>query len=384
MKSFLPNDIKDQNRKIIFDILVQEPELAKVDVTERTTMSFVTVSKIIDYFEEIGIVQKSGGIQEDNGKLGRKRVMYRFNPNSYSTIGVQIVGGVCSAVLLNLYGQVIASYDVDRRVTFSYEDLSGLLVEIADYFTGLTSQMDSVIVGVGIGLDAAIHKRNKTLRMRTVDNQEEDYDYEEILGQVEQEIQLPIILENDVNASTIAEFRCLDKAGEGPDDLLQITLGEGIGAGLILNKKLHRGHNSGVGEMEYTCFDVDYQKSPSQVGWLESRLGLDYLKKTYHYSVSNPHEMGEKERTDSIDYISRYLGMAVSNIVSLLDITYVILSGKTITALSDGILAKTREYINQYTGWELELVVSSREDATAVGAAILELEIELGKIISGC
>lgn len=53
MKSFLPNDIKDENRKIVFDILLQYPELAKVEITEKTAMSFVTVSKIVTFLNRL-------------------------------------------------------------------------------------------------------------------------------------------------------------------------------------------------------------------------------------------------------------------------------------------------------------------------------------------
>lgn len=51
---FLPNDIKDENRKIIFDILMQNPELAKVEIAEKTAMSFVTVSKIVNFLKKSG------------------------------------------------------------------------------------------------------------------------------------------------------------------------------------------------------------------------------------------------------------------------------------------------------------------------------------------
>lgn len=92
LKSFLPNDIKDENRKIIFEILLQNPELAKVEITEKTTMSFVTVSKIVTFFEQIGILTTSGESRDGSGGLGRKRSVYRFNENSYVTIGIQIIG----------------------------------------------------------------------------------------------------------------------------------------------------------------------------------------------------------------------------------------------------------------------------------------------------
>lgn len=383
MKSFLPNDIKDQNRKIIFDILLQEPELAKVEVTERTTMSFVTVSKIMDFFNQIGIVSINGESREGSGGLGRKRVMYNFNPNSYVTIGIQIIGSKVSAVLVNLYSQAIATYDTNSKVTFYEEYLWETIENILQHFRKIAIQFGSTIVGIGIGVDGAIHERNKTIRMRTGSDKEEDYFYEKILEELECRTGLPIILENDVNASTIAEFSYLDREGEGPEDLLQIALGEGVGAGLILNKKLHRGHHAGVGELEYMCFDMEYVRTPSSVGWLENKLKLEYLEETYHYSVKNPLSMKQTEKEESVDYVSKYLALAITNIVSLLDIQAVILSGKTISLFPIEILEQTKEYIRKYTGWELDITVSAKSDLTAVGAAILALQGEMTKVIAG-
>lgn len=383
MKSFLPNDIKDQNRKIIFDILLQEPELAKVEITERTTMSFVTVSKIVDFFEQIGIVSISGESKEGSGGLGRKRVLYNFNPNSYVTIGIQIIGNKVLAVLVNLYSQVIATYDTNSKVNFYEDQVSETIEKIAIHFKETAKQMNSNIVGIGIGVDGAINERTKTIRMRITKDKEEDYSYEEIIEKAEQQTGLPIVLENDVNASTIAEFSYLDRGGEGPEDLLQIALGEGIGAGLILDKKLHRGHNAGVGELEYMCFDTEYTRTPSAIGWLENKLNLEYLEETYQYSAETSSLMTKEDREESIEYISKYLALAITNIVSLLDIQAVILSGKTISVFPKEILAKTKDYIRKYTGWELDMTVSDKKDLTAVGAGILTLQSEMTKVIAG-
>lgn len=382
MKSFLPNDIKDQNRKVIFEILLQEPELAKVELTERTTMSFVTVSKIVEHFEEIGIVTKSGESREGSGGLGRKRVVYHFNPNSYTTIGVQIIGKRASAVLINLYGKVVASYATNKKVAFAADELLKLLNEITAYFQPMAERMNSTIVGVGIGIDGAINMRKGTIRMKADGNREVDFAFEPIRDELHEALNLPVYFENDVNAATIAEFNILGRENESIENLLHIAAGEGIGAGLIIDKKLHRGNNAGVGEMEYMCFDTEYVKSPSEVGWLESRIGLDYLAEAFHYSIDAPGTMDLEERKAGIDYVAKHLGLAISNVVSLLDITYVILSGETISAFPQEIKEKTKEYINRFTGWELELVVSNRQDSTAVGAALLMLEKEMGKIIS--
>ncbi|MDF2543119.1 MAG: sugar kinase [Herbinix sp.] len=384
MKSFLPNDIKDQNRKIIFDIFLQEPNLAKIEVSERTTMSSVTVNKIVDFFEEIGIVTANGESREGSGGLGRKRIIYSFNPNSYLTIGIQLIGNKVAATLVNLYSEVIDTCEIDGVVQFYSNDFAELLQKIVERFQKKIQNQKSKIIGLGIGVDGAIHIHRKTIRMRTLDNQkEEDYSYDTILDKISEKIMLPIVLENDVNASTIAEFSYLDRSGDGPCDMLQIALGEGIGAGLILNKKLHRGFSNSIGELEYMCFDEEYVHNPSSVGWLESKISLGYLEKEYQFNPKQIEVLTCDQKKRCVDYISKYLALAIVNTISLLDIHNITLTGKTVIAMPDEIIETTKQYINQYTGWNLTIRAGLQDKATAVGAAILAFRSEMTKVIAG-
>lgn len=381
MKAFLPNDIKDQNRKIIFDILLQEPQLARVEISERTTMSLVTVSKIIEHFEQIGLVKANGESREGSGGMGRKRVLYSFNPDSFMTIGIQIIGEKISAVLLNLYSEVVDQYEAPAEASFFEEEIKDIICDAVEALQKKAKKMQAHIIGMGVAVDGAINENKKTIRLRSSRNEEQDFLYEEILCSLKQYTDLPIILENDVNASAVAEFGYLDRSGQGPHDLLFISLGEGVGAGLVLDKKLHRGHNAGVGELEYMCFDTEYKSTPSSVGWLENKLSLDTLMEKFDYDYCFPERMSEQAKTESIDYIGKYIGLAISNIVGLLDMRTVILSGKTITAFPVDILEKVKEYVQNYIGWRLEMSVSAQVDSTAIGAAIISMERNLQKFL---
>lgn len=150
---------------------------------------------------------------------------------------------------MNLHSEVISSYSIETNFPFYSEEFFMTFVDIINIMKNSAKEKKATIVGVGVGVDGAINNRRKTIRRKTAENKEEDYPYEEIIQRLEDEIDLPIILENDVNASTIAEFSKLDRFGEGPNDLVQITLGEGIGAGIIIDKKLHKGYNASAGEL---------------------------------------------------------------------------------------------------------------------------------------
>ncbi|WP_274362041.1 ROK family protein [Paenibacillus thermotolerans] len=375
MKSFLPNNIKDENRKIIFDIVMQHPELAKVEITEKTAMSFVTVSKIVSFFESIGLLIATGESREGSGGLGRKRTVYRFNENSYAAIGIQTIGKKMTALLVNLHGNIIDSHSIDTPIPFYSDEFAAAFEEIVARMRNKALETGTAILGAGIGVDGAINIRKKMIRIKTQDHQEQDYDYEPIVEQLRNRVNLPILLENDVNASILAEFRSLENAGEAPNDLVLIAAGDGIGAGIILGKELHRGMNASAGELEYMCFDPEFKKSPSSVGWLESTLGLETLLKTYDLS-------SEREREACADFVSRRLAMVIASIISLLDIHRIVISGKTAALFPEQILSGTRAYVEQYTELTPVITVSDSAYSTAIGAATLILQQEMLRVLS--
>lgn len=375
MKSFLPNDIKDENRKIVYEILLQHPELAKVEITELTAMSFVTVSKIVNFFEEIGLLTATGESREGSGGLGRKRTVYRFNENRYVTAGVQMIGRTITALLVNLQGRITAEYSIETEVPFYGEAFTSIFEDIMSRMKDKAKDIGGQILGIGIGVDGAINVRKKTIRMRTQNDEEQDYPYESIVERLKERVDMPILLENDVNASTLAEFRKLEDAGEGAEDLVHIAVGDGIGAGIILSKELRRGWNASAGELEYMCFDTEFRKSPSSVGWLESRLGMEKLMKMYDLRI-------EKQREACISYVAKHLALAITNIISLLDIGEVIVSGKTISLFPERVLSGIRYYVEQYSDWVPTIRVSEFKHSTAVGVALLAMQQEMMKVIT--
>lgn len=375
MKSYLPNNIKDENRKIIFDILLQNPELAKVEITEKTAMSFVTVSKIVSFFDEIGLLTPTGESREGSGGLGRKRTVYRFNENSYVTIGIQTIGRQTTALLVNLYGKIIDSYDIDKPIPFYSDEFASMFEDIVERMRSKAKEIGGVILGVGIGVDGAINTRKKMIRIRTQGGQEQDYHYEPIIENLTSRVNIPVLLENDVNASILAEFRNLENSEEAPNDLVHISVGNGVGAGIILNKELHRGFNASAGELEYMCFDMEYRKSPSSVGWLENKLSIETLLDKYDLS-------SEQEREACADFVSRHLALVITNIVSILDINRFIISGKTISLLPDLVLGRIGTYVGHYTGWTPTITISDSVNSTAIGVAILILQQEMIHVLS--
>lgn len=375
MRSYLPNDIKDENRKIIFEILLQNPEIAKVEITEKTTMSFVTVSKIVDFFHEIGLVTLSGESRDGSGGLGRKRTVYRLNENSFVTVGIQLIERKVAVVLVNLTGEIVDSFSVETNLPFHSEDFVHYFEDIIKKMKKKADEFKGTIIGVGLAIDGAINIRKRTVRMCVDEGVEKDFNYEEVIDKLENRVGLPVSLENDVNAATVAELKTLNSGDDGVKNLVNISVGEGIGAGIIINNELYRGMNASAGELEYMCFDENYQKTPSSIGWLEGKVKYSRLKNTYNLNTNQGIEV-------CIDYLSKKLALSIINIISILDIDHFILSGKSVSVFSDRLLENVKSRIEQYVDWAPTISISLVQNSSAIGAAILSLQNEMNEVLS--
>lgn len=375
MRSYLPNDIKDENRKIIFEILLQNPEIAKVEITEKTTMSFVTVSKIVDFFHEIGLVTLSGESRDGSGGLGRKRTVYRLNENSFVTVGIQLIERKVAVVLVNLTGEIVDSFSVETNLPFHSEDFVHYFEDIIKKMKKKADEFKGTIIGVGLAIDGAINIRKRTVRMCVDEGVEKDFNYEKVIEKLESRVGLPVSLENDVNAATVAELKTLNSGDDGVKNLVNISVGEGIGAGIIINNELYRGMNASAGELEYMCFDENYQKTPSSIGWLEGKVKYSRLKNTYNLNTNQGIEV-------CIDYLSKKLALSIINIISILDIDHFILSGKSVSVFSDRLLENVKSRIEQYVDWAPTISISLVQNSSAIGAAILSLQNEMNEVLS--
>ena len=138
--------------------------------------------------------------------------------------GTKIAGGV-----VDPNGTIVE----ELRVESPAEDTEAIEDAIAGLVNELSSRHD--ITGVGVGAAGYIDKDRSTvlfspnLAWRSLD----------LKAELVERIDLPIVIENDANAAAWGEFQY--GAGEDVDDLLLLTVGTGVGGGIVLDGKLHRG-----------------------------------------------------------------------------------------------------------------------------------------------
>ena len=170
------------------------------------------------------------------------------------------------------------------------------------------------------------------------------WDNVEIVKQIEAHYKVPVHLQNDANACAVAEWKF--GAGKGAENMIFMTFGTGLGAGLILNGKLYSGTNDNAGELGHIRLEkygpVGYGKAGSfegfcsggglaQLGYMKALIKAQsgeypkYFKKGMTASdvtaktIADAAEAGDETAREVYRICGEYLGKGLSIIIDLLN-----------------------------------------------------------------
>jgi len=215
---------------------------------------------------------------------------------------------------------------------------------------------------------------------------------------IQNKFQLPTILTNDANAAAIGEM--MYGAAQGMKDFIMITLGTGVGSGIVANGSLIYGHDGFAGELGHTITIPNgrYHEGTGKKGSLESYASATGVKLTAIEMLEKSKEdsllrkvpkdkldsrsvydaaiQGDKLAREIFDFTGSVLGMALANFVMFSSPEAIILFGG-LTKAGDLILKPTREHMEgnliQIFQNKVKILVShlKESDAAILGASAL-------------
>jgi glucokinase len=151
------------------------------------------------------------------------------------TIGVDIGGTKIAAGVVDEEGSILETCKVPTPGT-----PEGVIDAIGDAARMVSTGHQAEAVGIGAA--GYVDEKRATVLFAPNIN----WRHEALKDKVEQRVDLPVVVENDANAAAWGEFRF--GAGQGHEDVICITLGTGLGGGIIIGNKLRRGRFGVAGE----------------------------------------------------------------------------------------------------------------------------------------
>jgi glucokinase-like ROK family protein len=238
--------IRRLNSSAVLDLIREQSPIAQSQISRQLNISLPTVQRIVEDLIEEDLVRWSGDLQASGG---RPRRMLEFNHNGYAVIGLDLGGTKLFGTISDLGGQIQA----ERYMAWQENSPEACLDQVKDLIDDLLSSPrpdDQKVLGIGIGAPGITYFEEGVVAWAPSLGWR-DLPLKELLNQ---RFHLPVIVENDVNLAAMGEYSF--GAGRGTTSMVCITVGTGIGAGIVFDRKIYRGHNHSAGEIGYLPTDI--------------------------------------------------------------------------------------------------------------------------------
>ncbi|CAI3556289.1 MAG: ROK family transcriptional regulator [Clostridium neonatale] len=368
--------IKETNRKKIIKLLLEKDEITKLDISRELDISITTVSTNISELKKIGIVEDVRSLESTGG---RKAMAIKLNENCQYGLGIALTPRHVKLSLINLRSEDVELLRI-RHDNNSIEDI----INIVSYNIQSLLEKNNVkadqLLGIGISIPGTVDTQNGIIKncylLNIKDfNIKEKFEY----------LNVPIYVDNEANLSAYYEY--LNKK-DIVDNLLYVSITDGLGLGIIINGRIYRGSNNSSGEMGHMKINLDGKECKCGAkGCLEAYASKNAILDEYNDKAkSKISDIEEFEKLcDSLDeialdvlkeYIS-ILGVGISNLTMILDPNSIVIGGE-INNLIDRNLNYLKETIykdNLFTNEnDCKVEITKFKESYLLGAARLPIE----------
>lgn len=301
--------------------------LTQVELAGSTGLSAATVSNIVKELASSGLLHTT-----PSTRSGRRAQYVTLAHALGLVVGVHFstrhlrvaISDVAHAVLAENHMPLAKDHRADNEL-----DRTALL--IADMLERVDSGMSEVLA-VGIAIPAPLKRRTGTIARSGILR---GWDAISVAEVMQRRLNRPVFIDNAANLSALAELRM--GAARGKENAVFLDIGDGIGAGLILNGRVLRGHNGSAGEFGHT---IIRENGPlcrcGNRGCLEAIAGgsaiLENLKPSRGSLKLNDLVVramaGDDACIRAIADAGKHIGIAAANLCNLLDPERLVIGGE--------------------------------------------------------
>lgn len=360
----LPEHARRHNRSLVLQTLFHQGPLSRADLARGTGLTRVTVSDLVGDLLAEELVEELGFRPES--RIGKPATLVGLRADAVHILGIDLSDEVNAiGALLDMTGAVLHRRSLPLRGRTG-EEAFARVVELCRELIALAERP---VLGVGIGSPGVVDPEGVVLQAPNL-----GWTDMPLAARVSAELGLPVHVANDANTAAMGEHTF---GGAGGSGVMVIAVGKGVGAGLLLDGALLRGHHFAAGEIGHVVVDPRGRDCAcGRRGCLETVLAAPALRAALEKAQT------DKQRDDVLASVGRRLGAALATVVSALDLSEIVLSGPVELlggVLRDSALAEIRKRTMPVVSDDLEMRMATLgEDVVLSGAAVLVLSGQLG------
>jgi glucokinase len=323
--------------------------------------------------------------------------MTKSNESESVFIGIDLGGTTLKGALVSGVGEILQGIRIDTE----RESSDRLFEQIVGAVRALREDRISGdrVAGVGIGIPGLVNRKTNRIEVMTNLPALAEVD---LIGELERETELPVALDNDANSAAYGELQA--GAARGHREVFFVTLGTGIGSGLIMNGQIYRGAAGFAGEFGHMTIDPEgIECACGNIGCLETiasgpnivrrtreRLYRDRTSSLSRLAIPRDRELtaediaraardGDEMAQVMMERTGMFLGIAIAAVINLLNVEMVVMGGGVMEA-GDLILKPTinetrrRAFPPSFSSCEM-VIAQLGPQAGMIGAALMARDL---------
>lgn len=322
--------IKKINTSRILDTLRESGQISRADIARTTGLTPATVSNITAELIGLGLVAE---IERGISNGGRKPVLLAINPKACYFAGLHIGSRTLEAAIADVDAAIVWQRQLPLEHGISHDEALRLacgLLHAALEETGLKT------AGIGV----CVHGLVRSEEGLSVYAPNLGWENVRVGDTLAQEFGLPVYVENDVRAMTLAENWC--GIARNVKDYVYLYIGPGIGGSIVLDGDLYKGAGGFAGEFGHTTVKPDGPLCTcGNRGCLQAMASETTLLQNFQIRKNDPcyadwgfsevlhaAQEGDPVAIDEILKGVRYIGVAISNIINSVSPTLIVINGR--------------------------------------------------------
>ena len=383
---------KDHNSQLVLRTIYDSNAISRAELARLTRLTRTTISDVVAQLIERGLVEEVGHGQSSGGRVP---ILLSVIDDSRHLIGINLLDSELSGAAINLRGAI----QQRAKRALRHRDADYVLACTYDLIDELVGYATRPLLGIGISTPGLMDVSAEVVR-RAVNFGWQDLHLKAL---IQQRYQLPVYMGNLAHMAALAEYTC--GGGQKRKNLVVIHISQGIGAGIILDGELFHGDAYGAGEIGHAVV-VEHGRlcNCGNYGCLETVAdSRAIIRRVQELACAAPPHQGALALTtidfeqavqafhagdpivaQVIEEVGRYLGIAAAQLVSILNIERIVITGPVARfgrplrdVIEQELLRRALPTLAQTT--EI-VVVEEQPDTILLGISAMLLNHELGLI----
>lgn len=367
-KAALPPLLKDINQRTVLEAIRSGAPISRAEISRRAGISKPTVSLALQALLDAGLVRQT---EPDPGRPTYGAVYFDVVAEAGLVLGLDIGARFLRGAICDLRGDVRARQDVEVPAGADPAVLIDAIADLRRSLTDATGLEPSLLDGAVVGVPGVVEADIGRVRLTHFAPLEGAV----LLDKLEERLGLRVTLENDINLAAVGE-QWLGIA-RGVDDFAFLSIGTGLGAGLMLRGELHRGRNGAAGEVDLISGGrpEDLDPCAAAVSALAERFAAESREPT---SLAPPYDAravftaaraGDAVALKVVAEEARRIALHIVPIAAVTDVALVVIGGG-IGANGDLVLDPIRELLSAWLPFPPAVEVSTLGDAAVLSGAL--------------